>query len=202
MIWGISRDAKALANWYLKAQRDPCREPDIRAAAEEQRLGDGSNRFASHVVRHERDVDLVVSIGSIGTDEVRFELADQEREQWERRHAQYEIGLAVDAALREALLRPLVPVLGLQDRVTVQDAYAVIRGKRATYRLHLGSGGVYFHDSGKYLCIIADRPRVQQIYLPFEDPDAKTAVILSKLLLLANDEQIEDPSILRQYPRR
>ena len=37
-----------------------------------------------------------------------------------------------------------------------------------------------------------------RIFLPFADDDPKTAVIMSKILLLAEDQKIKDPSILSQ----
>lgn len=35
-----------------------------------------------------------------------------------------------------------------------------------------------------------------RIFLPFADDDPKTAEIMSKILLLAEDQKIKDPSIL------
>ena len=37
-----------------------------------------------------------------------------------------------------------------------------------------------------------------RIFLPFADDDPKTAEIMSKILLLAEDQKIKDPSILSQ----
>jgi hypothetical protein len=37
-----------------------------------------------------------------------------------------------------------------------------------------------------------------RIFLPFADDDPKTAEIVSKVLLLANDKAIQDPTILEQ----
>jgi hypothetical protein len=37
-----------------------------------------------------------------------------------------------------------------------------------------------------------------RLFLPFADDDPKTAEVLSKILLLARDKQIKDPSILDQ----
>lgn len=37
-----------------------------------------------------------------------------------------------------------------------------------------------------------------RLFLPFADPDPKTAEIVSKMLLLAQDDQIKDPTILEQ----
>ena len=37
-----------------------------------------------------------------------------------------------------------------------------------------------------------------RIFLPFADDDPKTAEIMSKIILLAEDKKIKDPSILEQ----
>jgi hypothetical protein len=37
-----------------------------------------------------------------------------------------------------------------------------------------------------------------RIFLPFVDDDPKTAKIMSKVLLLAKDKEIQDPTILEQ----
>lgn len=55
----------------------------------------------------------------------------------------------------------------------------------------------------QYLCIVADasaRARMPEVYLPFEG-DATLSIILSKAFLLANDEVIKDPVILRQLEK-
>jgi hypothetical protein len=42
----------------------------------------------------------------------------------------------------------------------------------------------------------------RRLFLPFADDDRMTSVILSKVLLLAEDEKITDPSILAQLDRQ
>jgi len=37
-----------------------------------------------------------------------------------------------------------------------------------------------------------------RLFLPFADDDPKTAEVISKVLLLARDDQIRDPTILEQ----
>ncbi|HEY1485325.1 MAG TPA: DUF4132 domain-containing protein [Micromonosporaceae bacterium] len=128
--------------------------------------------FFSEVMR---DVDLVVGVGGTGDDRA-----------------------GSRATVRGQMLRALIEDLGL-DRVTVDGHTAVVRGSRATYRVHLGSGSIHLEPAG-YLCIVpatfgAKTPR--QLFLPFID-DAATSVILSKVLLLAADEKITDASILAQ----
>jgi len=40
-----------------------------------------------------------------------------------------------------------------------------------------------------------------KIFLPFTDDDPKTAEIISKILLFAQDEKIKDPTILARISR-
>ncbi|MFB8007150.1 hypothetical protein [Nocardia sp. NPDC056000] len=106
------------------------------------------------------------------------------------------------AATRAAMLAALIGALGI-DRVTVDGNVAVVRGSRATYRVHLTSGSIHVQPGG-YLCVVPagfGQRRHDRLFLPFADEDAMTSVILSKVLLLAEDEKISDPSILTQLDR-
>ncbi|SEF89574.1 protein of unknown function [Actinacidiphila yanglinensis] len=103
------------------------------------------------------------------------------------------------ASARAALLAALVADLGL-DRVTVDGRFARVRGTRADYRVHLGSGSVHVEPGG-HLCIVPaglTREPHRDLFLPFADDDAPTSVILSKVLLLADDARLTDADILRQ----
>jgi len=127
-----------------------------------------------------RDLDLVVSVAGTAT-------------------ADY--GSAAAADSRGQLLSALIGDLGL-DRVTVEGTSAVVRGSRATYRVHLTSGSIHLEPAG-YLCIVPasfGAAAHQRLFLPFADEDRLTSVILSKVLLLSDDESITDPSILAQLP--
>ncbi|WP_329364682.1 DUF4132 domain-containing protein [Streptomyces sp. NBC_00669] len=127
-----------------------------------------------------RDVDLVVSVAA-------------------RQLPSEESPSDSAAAVRAALLAALVADLGL-DRVTLDGRYARVRGTRADYRVHLGSGSVHV-DPGGHLCIVPaglTRTPHRDLFLPFADDDEQTSVILSKVLLLADDEHITDQDILGQ----
>jgi len=56
-------------------------------------------------------------------------------------------------------------------------------------------------EPGQYLCVVPDRwgkPH-PKLFLPFADEhDLKTSEVISKVLLLANDDRIKDASILSQ----
>jgi len=147
-----------------------------------------------------RDIDLVVATASIGTDASwqAWEAARQAGElTWEQQQANYQQMAAATAKTRAAWLRELIPALHLSDRVRIDDHFARVQGDRHSYRIHLGSGNIHLEPSGRYLCIVP-RMSTQQLYLPFEESDPRTAEILSKILLLVRDDQITDPDILKQ----
>lgn len=127
-----------------------------------------------------RDLDLVVSVA--GTEPSRY-------------------ASPFRAHSRAQLLAALIQDLGL-ERVTVDGASAVVRGSRATYRVHLTSGSIHLEPGG-HLCVVpasfgsTTHPR---LFLPFADEDRLTSVILSKVMLLNEDEHITDPTILAQLP--
>ena len=88
----------------------------------------------------------------------------------------------------------------------MEDKFLVVRGERATYKIHLGSGSVMMELGSTYLCIVPGRSRgvgggraPARIFLPFEG-DNMLAIILSKAFLLAKDTKITDPTIPRQLP--
>ena len=101
---------------------------------------------------------------------------------------------------RAALVRETCALLGLLN-VRIDGRHAFIEGKLGNYSLHLGSAGVHKLPGG-HVCIVPVHAQHRgRVFLPFADDDPKTAEILSKVLLLARDEQIKDPSILEQLRR-
>lgn len=105
-------------------------------------------------------------------------------------------------AARGAVVSALIEDLGLPG-VRVDGHFAHVAGKRAKYRVHLGNAAIHI-DPGNYLCIVPDRAYkpAETLYLPFaEDGDRKVSEVISKIMLLLNDDKITDPSILRQLPK-
>lgn len=126
-----------------------------------------------------RDLDLVITAGAADSDEHSAEV----------QHA------------RVALVGALLPSLGLKN-VSLEGHHAIIQGKRASYRLHLGTAVIHVIPAG-YLCIVpADKASQKAVALPFVDDDQRTSEVLSKLLLLSADDTIKDPSILAQIEGR
>lgn len=99
--------------------------------------------------------------------------------------------------MRQAIVEFNLPLFGLTN-VTLQDGHALIRGKRANYNVHLGSGVVH-QEGGAMLHILPVHSQKRgKLFLPFVDEDPKTAEIMSKIVLLAEDGKIKDPFILDQ----
>ncbi len=150
-----------------------------------------------------RDVDLLAAVSSLGT-EARWRAWEEQRQarqaSWEAQRSAYEGMASASAEMRAGLLRELLPALGLEETVKLEGRFALIHGQRSDYRVHLGSGNIHLEPSGRYLCVVPARGNLESLYLPFED-DAKTAEVMSKIMVLAHDGQILDPSILRQLPR-
>jgi hypothetical protein len=99
--------------------------------------------------------------------------------------------------MRAALIRETVALLKMTN-VRLNGLHAFVDGKIGQYNIHLGSGTVQRQPGGS-LCIIAVHSQHRgRLFLPFADDDPKTAEIVSKVLLLAQDEKIKDPTILEQ----
>lgn len=84
------------------------------------------------------------------------------------------------------------------DNVRLLDNHVVIDGTLGEYSIHLGSGVVHRRPGGSICIIPIDSQRRGRIFLPFADDDPKTAEVMAKVLLLAKDKQIKDPTILEQ----
>ena len=123
-----------------------------------------------------RDVDLVVSVAHVGG-------VDPEAS-----HSTMQMRAAL--ARESALLFKLT-------NVEVKERYILVKGKLGEYSIHLGSGMV--SRGGLQLSILAVQSQHRgRVFLPFVDDDPKSAEIISKMRLLAEDDKIKDPTILRQ----
>ena len=147
-----------------------------------------------------RDVDLFVSVASVGNDpnwldggpEVRY------RDYW---HG-YSFGeLNEFAKTRKQVLETLIPRLKIAGSCQLTDKFLVVSGTIRRYKIHLGSGNILMEPNDQYLCIVPSRRSSdasrEKPFLPFEG-DQTLAVILSKAFMLAEDNKIVDPTITRQ----
>jgi hypothetical protein len=124
-----------------------------------------------------RDVDLVVSVAHAGG-------VDPEAS-------------ASTVEMRSGLLRETCALLNLKN-VRLKPAHAVIDGEVANYSVHLGSGTVHRLPGGSVCIVPVHAQHRGRLFLPFADDDPRTAEVISKVLLLSRDHEIQDPSILEQ----
>lgn len=124
-----------------------------------------------------RDLDLMVSVAHAGG-------VDPEAS-----HSTVE--------MRAALIRAMLPLFKL-DNVRIEKSHAFITGKFGEYTVHLGSGVCHKQASGMLNILPVHSQTRGRIFLPFADDDPKTAEVLTKILFLAEDDKIKDPSILEQ----
>ena len=128
-----------------------------------------------------RDLDLVVSVAHVGG-------VDPEATQ-------------STVAMRFSLLEETCSLLKLGN-VKLESKHALIQGEYGHYSVHLGSGVVHKQPGGS-LCVVAVHAQHRgRLFLPFADDDPRTAEIVSKVLLLARDREIQDPTILEQIASR
>lgn len=93
-----------------------------------------------------------------------------------------------------------MPRLAIRDRARVEGRFLRVEGKVRAYKIHLGSGNILMEPNDEYLCIVP-KSSGDEVFLPFEG-DRTLAVILSKALLLAQDDTIKDASIVSQIRRK
>lgn len=124
-----------------------------------------------------RDLDLVVSVAHRGQ-------VDPEAS-----HSTVE--------MRASLVRETCTLLGLSN-VRQEKNRLMIKGELGDYALHLGSGEVQRLPGGSVWIVPVHSQHRGRLFLPFADNDPKTAEIVSKVLLLARDREIQDPTILSQ----
>lgn len=124
-----------------------------------------------------RDVDLVVSVAHRGE-------VDPEAS-------------ASTVEMRSMLIVETCKLLGLKN-VKIKKSHAFIDGHYGEYSLHLGSGNVHRLPGGALAILPVHAQHRGRLFLPFADDDPRTAEVISKVLLLARDEEIQDPLILDQ----
>lgn len=137
-------------------------------------LTDVPKKIFSEVMR---DLDLVVSVAHVGG-------VDPEATQ-------------STVAMRADLVRETCRLLKLAN-VKLDSKHALIEGEYGRYSVHLGSGVVHKQPGGSLCVVPVNAQHRGRLFLPFADDDPRTAEMVSKVLLLARDKEIQDPSILTQ----
>ena len=178
---GISVELYAKANWFTPA--------DVEAPAIEYvsfsssrsykqlKIADIDPILYSEVMR---DVDMTVSIAFIGG--VDPETGNSTKE------------------LRAAIVKCTAELMKFNN-VTVSDNFIHVKGTLADYTIHLGSGNVRQVGGVEIPIIPVQGQHRGKLYLPFMDEDPKTVEIVSKMVLLAEDNKLKDPTILKWIKR-
>jgi hypothetical protein len=151
-----------------------------------------------------RDADLFTSVASIGLDPGWQDAGPEAPPPgaWRRGADAYwnwaqGADLSATAETRRLMLSVLLPGMDLGRVATLEDRYLVVTGKRSRYRIHLGSAAVHDLARDRHLCIVPRRDAAPSPVLRL-DGDEILSIILSKAMLLARDDRITDPAILRQ----
>jgi hypothetical protein len=137
-------------------------------------LADVPPRVFSEVMR---DLDLVVSVAHASDVDPEASMSSIEQ--------------------RAALVRETTGLLGL-DNVRVDGQRVLVDGSIGRYAVHLGSAVVTQRPGGAICIVPVSGQQRGRVFLPFADDDPRSAEVLSKVLLLASDESIRDPSIRAQ----
>ena len=124
-----------------------------------------------------RDIDLIVSVAHIGD-------VDPEAS-----HSTIE--------MRKAIIEFNCKLFKLKN-VTFTENHALIKGERAEYSIHLGSGLIHQKAGSAINVLPVHSQHRGRVFLPFIDDDPKTAEIMAKVLLFAQDDKIKDVFILEQ----
>ena len=175
---GIAATIYALADWFSPADTE---SPTLefvsfydRKTGRQKKISEIPDILYSEVMR---DVDLVVSVAHVGG-------VDPETS-----HS------TID--MRRVIFEFNMELFGLTN-VTFEGSHAFIKGTLGNYNIQLGSGVIHREGGGMLNIIPVHSQQRGKLFLPFIDEDPKTAEILSKILLLAEDKKIKDPYILRQ----
>ena len=123
-----------------------------------------------------RDLDLVVSVAYVGGIDVQLNHST--------------------LAMRKAVLEYNMQLFKL-DNYSIDGHHLMIDGHYGRYNIHLGSGVIHKEGTGMLPVFPVHSQHRGHIFLPFVDEDPKTAELISKVLLLANDKKIKDPEILK-----
>ncbi len=158
----------------------------------------------SEIMRHG---DLFTGVASIASDPQWLDGGGDAAHpnQWRRDAAQYWTrasfaDLTGAGQIRREMLERVIPKLAIAPICSFDENALVVNGKRHVYRIHLGSAAVQIASRSQHICIVpAGRTAdaAAGIWLPFEG-DRTLSLILSKAILLAADDKITDPVILRQ----
>ncbi|ERJ13286.1 DUF4132 domain-containing protein [Haloplasma contractile] len=168
----------AYADWFSPADIEAPTIEEIefvdRKTTQPIKLTEISKVIFSEVMR---DLDLVVSVAHVGGVDPEATLSTIE--------------------MRKAIIRESLRLFKVNN-VEITGSHAHVKGELGEYTVHLGSAIVHRQAKAAIHILPVHSSHRGQLFLPYMDDDPKTSEILSKVLLLANDHKIKDPSILNQ----
>jgi len=138
-----------------------------------------------------RDIDLFVGVSSVGNDP---DWAERDTNNYWQETSFGD--LSASAKTRYDVLDVLIPKLKISSQLSLEGRFLKVEGKIRTYKIHLGSTNILMEPNNSYLCIVGTRER-KTVMLPFEG-DRSLSMILSKAMLLANDDKIKNQTIISQ----
>lgn len=103
--------------------------------------------------------------------------------------------------LRRTIVEYTCKLMGLAN-VTLGDRFVNIEGTLNSYSIHMGSGVVHQSGGGSIHVLPVYSEKRGKVYLPFLDDDPATALLISKVVMFAEDNKIKDPAILQQIVGR
>lgn len=148
-----------------------------------------------------RAVDLFVGVTSLGNDPTWQDGGDAFMSTYWHEYSFKD--LTESAEIRKEVLQSIIPKLKIAPQCTFDKKFLIVKGKVRTYKIHMGSGNILMDPNDQYLCIVPDGAKrtKESVFLPFEG-DNLLSIILSKALLLAEDEKITDTTIISQINRK
>ncbi|MEO0341306.1 MAG: DUF4132 domain-containing protein, partial [Bacteroidota bacterium] len=168
----------ALADWFTPADVESPTLEEVRfldrKAYREVPFSQVDSIVFSEVMR---DIDLVVSVAHVGE-------VDPEAS-----HSTIE--------MRRVILEETCRLFRLEN-VQLKDNYAIVNGELGEYSVHLGSANCHQMGNGALFIIPVHSQHRGRVFLPFMDEDPKTAELIAKVLMLAKDQELQDPTVLAQ----
>ncbi|WP_223586866.1 DUF5724 domain-containing protein [Microbacterium sp. OVT16B] len=101
---------------------------------------------------------------------------------------------------RRRIVEETCLLLGLEN-IEVSGHHVRVKGALGVYSVHLGSGIVHRIPGNTLFIIPVGGQHRGRVFLPFVDDDPRTAEVVSKVVMLASDDKIKDPTIVSQLVR-
>lgn len=172
----IRIDLYSYADWYTPAEIESPTIEEVRFVNNKTNKA-ANMKDLSKILYSEtmRDLDLVVSVAYVGGVDPLLN------------HTTIE--------MRKKIIEHNLKLFKINN-YKLEEKHISIEGKLGSYSIHLGSGTIHVKGKGMLPVFPVHSQQRGHIFLPFVDEDPKTSEIISKILMLAKDHTIKDPSVL------